>query len=237
MAGPSQLVGVLERFATTMAGTYEVDDVLYELGDRTVEILDARGAGVSVANEQGQLLFVTATSETVIAVERTQEQNQAGPCVEAFATGEVVAVRNIADLDSEDYRRAARESGFESVVGVPLWTGATRIGSLNVYDDQVRDWNVEELRVARVLADIAATYIVRAGELEQQRRLSGQLQHALDSRVVIEQAKGIIAHSHGVPVGQAFDLLRTHSRRTNTPLRQLADAVVTLGLELPPSSP
>lgn len=235
VAVPVQLLDVLQRFAATMANTCDVNDVLYELGDSTVSVLAAAGAGVSVADDENRLLFVTATSEAVIVIERAQEEHQAGPCVEAFMTGQLMAVNHIAELDRwPDYQSAARQSGFESVVGLPLAIGEQRLGSLNVYDTRPRTWNRNDLRAAGVLADIATAYILRAGELAEAKQLSQQLQHALDSRVVIEQAKGMLARDHNITVDQAFQHLRSHARRRSTPLRTIAEAIVTLGLHLPP---
>jgi GAF domain-containing protein len=234
MSDEITLVTVLERFAATMATTFATADVLYELGDSTVAVLGAGGAGVSVANKHGQLMFVTATSEDVIKVERTQEETQDGPCVEAFTTGETIAVNQIADLDRwPRYQLVAKESGFQAVVGLPLHSGDQKIGSLDVYHNEPREWTDDELRTARVLADIATTYIVHAGELSKARELSDQLQHALDARVLIEQAKGMLAHKHSMSVDQAFEMLRDHSRNNRISLRQVADAVVNLGLEIP----
>lgn len=234
MDDPLQLVEVLERFAATMADAFDINEVLDELGDSTVAVLDAAGAGVSVANPHDQLLFVTATDEAVNGVERIQESGQAGPCVEAFRSGEVVVVNEIDDLDRwPEYRQAAQRAGFVSVVGVPLAAGCRRLGSLNVYDTRHRVWTDADLRVARVLADIATAYIVRSGELAEAHVLSAQLQRALDSRIVIEQAKGMLARDHDVTVDRAFELLRAHSRQKSTPLRSVAEAVVHMGLQLP----
>lgn len=236
MAAPLQLVEVLERFAATMADVFDVNDVLYELGDSTVRVLDAAGAGVSVSNPQDQLLFITATSAAVIEIERSQEQEQAGPCVEAFRTGELVVVDDIATLTQwPDYQRAAARGGFQAVVGLPLQVGAHKFGSLNVYDRRQRQWDDTELRAARVLADIATAYIVRSGELAEARELSTQLQVALDSRIIIEQAKGMLAREHQVSVDEAFELLRKHARSNSIALRRVADAVVNLSVQLPRS--
>jgi GAF domain-containing protein len=232
MATTQALFELLRRFATTMARDFEVNDVLYELCDSAVVTLDAAGAGVSVAVGEGRLKFVTSTDHAVVAIDQVQERYQAGPCVEAFRRRDVVVVPDISQTTWPHYRVAAAESGFESVVGLPLTLDDHRVGSLNVYDRRVRDWSEVDLAAARVLADVATAYLVRAGELAEARKLGEQLQHALDSRVVIEQAKGMLSRDHSIPVDAAFDLLRSHSRRSNTPLRQVAHAVVNEGLAL-----
>lgn len=236
MADETVIFDLLQRFAANMIDKFEINDMLYELGDTVTVLLGASGSGVSVVTEGDRLSFVTSTSEAVVELERAQEARQAGPCVEAFRTGEVVSVSKISDLDRwPEYRAAADHAGFESVVGVPLVIGDRRLGSLNVYDTRPREWTERDLRAARVLADMATTYILRSGELAEAKKLSGQLQEALESRIVIEQAKGMLARDHDISVDQAFDMLRKLSRDRNSPLRTIADAVVTLGLRLPPN--
>jgi GAF domain-containing protein len=232
MTTTQSLFELLRRFATTMARDFEVNDVLYELCDAAVVTLDAAGAGVSVAVGEGRLEFVTSTDHTVVTIEQAQERHQAGPCVEAFRSGEVVVVSDISQTTWPHYRAAAAQAGFESVVGLPLRLDDHRVGSLNVYDRRVREWSEADLAAARVLADVATAYLVRAGELAEARKLGEQLQHALDSRIVIEQAKGMLSRDHSISVDAAFELLRSHSRRTNTPLRQVAHAVVHDSLRL-----
>jgi GAF domain-containing protein len=170
MATTQALFELLRRFATTMARDFEVNDVLYELCDSAVVTLDAAGAGVSVAVGEGRLKFVTSTDHAVVAIEQVQERYQAGPCVEAFRRRDVVVVPDISQTTWPHYRVAAAESGFESVVGLPLTLDDHRVGSLNVYDRRVRDWSEVDLAAARVLADVATAYLVRAGELAEARR-------------------------------------------------------------------
>jgi GAF domain-containing protein len=190
---------------------------------------------VSVATSDDELKFVTATDASVVDIEAVQERHQEGPCVEAFRTGEIVTVSDIAGLQKwHPYRAAAADSGWKSVVGLPLSLDEHRVGSLNVYDRRVRDWSVADLDAARALADIATAYLTRAGELAEAQELSKQLQRALDSRIIIEQAKGIVSRDQQVSVDAAFELLRRYSRNTNTPLRDVATAVVNDGLTMPP---
>lgn len=229
-----QLLEALSRFASTMAHSFESTDVLYDLGDRTVSVLGAAGAVMAVATEvPDRLEFVTATDERVAILERVQADAGDGPCVRAFNTGDVVAVDDIsAARQWPVYRDTALELGLHSVLGVPIVINDTRLGSLNVYDSEPRSWTTDDRDAARVLADIGAAYLVRAGELAQSRQLAAQLQGALDSRVLIEQAKGMVAREHHISVDKAFDRLRDHSRATRMPLREVAEAVVRHGLQL-----
>ena len=254
MPDPTRLVEVLERFASTMAGTSDPVDVFDQLCASTMNVLSASGAGVCVANAHGQLLHFVATDDGVAEVERVQERTQAGPGADAFRDGELVTVGDL-ELDRVDgvdgvdgagggdgvdrwgeFRRAARRRGFGSVVGLPLRSGDRRLGSLDVYDTSARRWDDAELRAARALADVASTHVVRSGELAEARELTSQLQHALEARVVIEQAKGVLSRHHGVSMDEAFSLLRDSSRRRSVPLRTIAEGVVSDGLIAPPTA-
>lgn len=224
------LLEVLRRFARTMTHRYDITDVLYELCDYVVEVLDATGAGVSLFTEDGRLEFVTATDETVVAAEKAQERNQAGPCYSSVELDRPVRVRDIRDHDEwPDYRRDAEALGLFAVLGLPLVLDGERIGSLNIYDTEPREWTDADVTQAGVLADIAAAYVLNASELARTRRTAEQLQTALDSRVVIEQAKGRLAGDLGISVDEAFSRLRRHARANRIPLRQVADDVLQNG--------
>jgi AmiR/NasT family two-component response regulator len=116
------------------------------------------------------------------------------------------------------------------VLGVPLRLQARSIGSLDVYDTGSRVWSPDELAAATVLADIAASYVAHASELDGAKRLNEQLQTALDSRVLIEQAKGILAGERKISVDDALEILRSHARSNRASLRAIAEAVVNLGM-------
>jgi GAF domain-containing protein len=228
-----QLLEMLRRFAATMSKSFEVNDMLYELGDTAVRIVGADGAGVSLVSHDGQLRFVTATDRSLIELETVQESEQEGPCVEAFRRNEPVLVSNIAAETRWDrYRQAAQHSNFGAVIGMPLVVADHRLGSLNVYQRRNRQWSDEAVEAVRTLADIATSYVVRAGELAEARTIADQLQRALDSRVVIEQAKGVISTRHEISIGEAFDVLRNHARRQRRPLREVAAEVVAGTLDI-----
>jgi GAF domain-containing protein len=226
-----RLIDVLTRFSRTLAGRYDVSDVLHELGGAVAEVLSAAGAGVSLGDGEGQLRFATATSELVAEVEQVQQDAQQGPCYSAYTTNEARFVPDLNEVTEwPQLADAARRAGLISVAGIPMAFDGRPVGSLNVYDDRVRDWSDADIVSAQVLADIATGYVVHASELDRARRVNEQLEEALDSRVVIEQAKGILAGERGITVDQSFAILRDHARRRNVPVRSIAQAVVELGL-------
>ena len=180
MTTQQDLLAVLQRFATTMSRPFEMNDMLYELGESAVTVLDASGAGVSVVDGDGCLKFVMVTDAAVVAIECAQEAVPGGPVRRCLHLGR--GRHRGGDLRSRPVaRRTGRlrpRHGFVAVVGIPLGSSGDRLGSLNVYDTRPRQWSGTELETARVLADIATAYILRAGKLAEVRRLSEQLQDA-----------------------------------------------------------
>ncbi len=231
MAHPEPLLEVFSRYARNLSGDYEISSVLDDLTASAVEVLDAAGAGVTLADEQGRLRFATASSDPVARLERAQEDLQAGPCHDAFRTGTLVLVDDVErTVRWPEYRQICLGVGLRSVAGVPMTWNGDGFGALNVYRHEPGDWSERDVRLAQVLADMATSYVAHASQLHQSRRLNEQLQAALDSRVLIEQAKGLIAGEQGITLGQAFEELRRHARDNSVSLREVAAAVVQLGL-------
>ena len=228
------LLHALRSFAVKMGRSHDVTEMCYELCDRTVDVLSATGAGVSVVDELGGLRFVTATDERIVAIEEIQESSQTGPCVTAYQTLQPVPVSNIGDHPEWPvYSTRAEQLQLHAVVGFPLVNDGRGLGALNVYNGDPREWTDDDLDVLGVLADMATAFLVQASAMLEARHLVDQLQEALDSRVVIEQAKGILVGEHGITLDAAFSRLRNQSRSTNVKLTDLCTAVVTMGLHIP----
>lgn len=231
MADQNLLTQTLSDFAATLVKGFTISDVLYDLAERVTAVLGVDGAGVCLL-ESGRLRFVTALDERSTKLERVQEAAQAGPGVDAWRSGGAVV---ITDLSASPggwgaYAQAARETGIAAIAGIPMRLSAETIGVLDLYSSRHREWTREDLNTARVLADMATSYVINASALERQQRIIGQLQEALDGRIVIEQAKGILAAEYRVSVDAAFELMRHHARDHNATLRSVAQAVVELGL-------
>jgi len=226
------LTRVLSEFAHTLAGRFEVSEVLYRLVEHVIEILGVDGAGVSVVDEEGSLRPVTVPNEMTRQLEAVEEQLQQGPCVDAFHNGDEVVVPRLRDQADKwpDWAAKADELGVQAVLGIPLLVSEQSLGAMNIYSLAERDWAPAEVRVARVLCDMAASYVANASELDHARRTAEQLQEALESRIIIEQAKGVIANEQRITVEEAFVILRGHSRKQGVSLRAVSKAVVELGL-------
>jgi GAF domain-containing protein len=223
----------LSRFAVVLPARYDLEATLAELTESVTAVLGLSGSGVTMA-EDGRLRFVTAVSQASGELERNQEQQQAGPCRDAYDTGEVVRVTDVRVESTRwpEFSATATRLAVAGVAGIPMRLADQIIGALNLYAPEPREWSDRDIAVAAVLADVATSYVVNASKLHQQHQLSEQLQEALESRVVIEQAKGITAHKHAVSVDQAYQLIRRHARRNNASLRVVAEAIVAVGLQV-----
>jgi len=233
---PDTLLESLERFATTLTGGYGVGDVLHDLTEEITDVLDLTGAGVTLIHD-GKQRFVTAAIDAIATLERVQEDHQAGPCIDAATASQPMAVSDLDDGDAgqrwPDYTQAARAAGIRAVAGVPMLTEGSAVGAVNLYSSLPRDWSPEDLRVTSVFANIATGYLVHASAARQHQRTAEQLQQALTTRLIIEQAKGVLSTTHEISVDDAFALLRQHSRGHNTRIHDVARAVVDGDLHLP----
>jgi GAF domain-containing protein len=234
MPDRSSLVKSLAEFARAMTETYDLDEALAHLGDTLADVLGVTGVGISVTDPDGRLRYTTATNQLVAEIERVQEGAQAGPCYEAFRTHRPVLVPEIDERPEwSEFRAKAKELGIHSVAGVPMSVRRDVLGAVNLYEVGGRTWTPEDIEVAGLFSDMAAGYLLHTA-LDASRRLADQLQSALDSRIVIEQAKGILAAEWKVNVDEAFNHLRADVRRRGMTLHEAAAAVVNGGFRPPP---
>jgi transcriptional regulator with GAF, ATPase, and Fis domain len=213
--------------ADTLVDDFDVIDFLHTLAERCVQLLDVDAAGLMLADQRGQLHATAASSESARLLELFELQGDAGPCLDAYRTG--AAVVN-ADLQANQERwprfaEAAQISGFVAVHALPLRLRSTVIGALNLFCAGPGALSDEDARTGQALADVATIGILAQRNLQQAELLSAQLQQALNSRVTIEQAKGVLAERRGITLDDAFDVLRKHARGHNLRLSDLAKDV------------
>lgn len=232
MVEQATLLRVFADYARTIAGRYDVTDVLDRLTHQIVAVLDVQAVGALLAGQDDRLRFATASDDDAAAVEEHQVAVGQGPCHDAYRTSQRVVVADLDDQRWPDYAPVVLARGYRAVAGIPMASVGHRIGALDLYRRVPDDWSSDELEVAQVLADMATGYIINARVLTEQQRVTAQLEHALESRVVIEQAKGLLAERHGVDPPAAFELLRAHARDHNRQLSEVARAVVEGSLRL-----
>jgi transcriptional regulator with GAF, ATPase, and Fis domain len=222
----------------TMVVGFDVIDFLHVLTDRSVQLLDVSAAGLLLADPRGELRVVAASSEAVRLLELFQLQNDQGPCLDCYRSGQPVQA---ADLNAEAARwprfaPAALRAGFAAVQALPMRLREQVIGALNLFRAQVGAFDPVEVRVGQALADVATIGLLHERSMHHSDTLNEQLQTALNSRVLIEQAKGKLAERLGLDMDQAFNLLRESARSRNLRLSDQAQAFID-GSELPPASP
>ncbi|ROS58036.1 GAF domain-containing protein [Frigoribacterium sp. PhB160] len=229
-----QLVEVFTSLADTLVADYDVVDLLQTLVDACADLFDVTAAGIILPDRDSAFEVVVSTSEASHLIEVMQLDAEQGPCMECFRTGAVVAVPDIeADADRwDDFGRVAVEQGFRAVVALPLRLRDRVIGTLNLFRDVVGDLNPRDVRAAQALADVATIGVIHERTYRETTVVQQQLQHALDSRVVIEQAKGVLSEVKRISTDDAFAVMRRWSRDHNRSLSQVAREVVARELHL-----
>jgi GAF domain-containing protein len=164
-------------------------------------------------------------------LERTQTTSSQGPCHDVVRLRVPVLVDDLSvRADWPIYSERAEAVRIRSVMGIPLATETASLGALDVYGEAPRPWTPDDVAIGMVLADLTTMALAYNAQLAEAKRLSEQLQTALDSRILIEQAKGLLAGELGIDIDASFGLLRAHARATRTSLNDLARAVVEDGL-------
>jgi len=219
------------ELADTLVAGYDLMDFLHTLTERCVELLDVDAAGLLLADGRGALRLVAASTEQARVAELFQIQNDEGPCLDSYRTGQPVIVSDMrADEMARRWPRfapAALEMGFAGVHAIPMRLRDQVIGTMNLFRGEPNGLNPAVARAARALVDVATIGILQERAVRQQELVAGQLQAALNSRVMIEQAKGILAERLRLTPDQAFILLRRYARDHNRPLTELVGDVIT----------
>jgi GAF domain-containing protein len=237
---PGDRAGLLaEAFvmlADTLVDDFDVVDLLHSLATTCVDLLGATDAGILLDDQRGNLAVVASSSEESRLLEVLQLQSDQGPCMDCVRTGKGVVCVDLAGQAARWplFVPAALAAGITSVVALPLRLRSVTIGALNIFHDVEATMTPDDQRLAQALADVATIGILQQRSAHRTARLAEQLQHALNSRVVIEQAKGVLAERRGVNMDAAFDELRRNARNTNSKLADYARVVVRGDVEAVP---
>lgn len=228
MTREAALARTFVELADTLVDDFDVVDLLTRLADRCVEVLDVEAAGIMLAAPDGPLRVMASSSEAMRVLELFEVQAQEGPCLDCHRTGLPVVNQDLAAADGRWPRFAAEAvaAGFHSAHALPMRLRGTVIGALNLFRAGPGEMGAADIEVAQAFADAATIAILQHRAAHEAQVINEQLTHALNSRVVIEQAKGMIAERLGIDMERSFTALRTHARNHNLRLADVADAII-----------
>jgi GAF domain-containing protein len=234
MMREQQLAGAFVELADTLVDDFDLIDFLHRLTQLCTELLAVDAVGILLSDGAGHLQPVAASSEQARLLELFQLQSEQGPCLECFATGEAIVIGNLTAEAGRwpAFAEKAIKAGFTGLVALPMRLRAQRIGAMNLFmRDAVRpasgvDLDMDPWAVGQALADVATIGIIGERAAREHQLLAQQLQFALNSRVIIEQAKGMLAERGQMSVDQAFVVMRDYARRSNQKLAGVAQAVI-----------
>ena len=228
-----QLVEAFVTLADTLVVGYDLVDLLHTLVSQCVPLFQASAAGIILTDDE-EFEVVASTNERSRLVEIMQLRAGNGPCVESVITGRAVSVPDITASGPAwpRFRVGALEQGFSSMFSVPMRLRSTTIGSLNLFWDRTGGLPPADAPTVQALADVATIGILQERAIRESDIARQQLQYALSSRVVIEQAKGVVAYTHSANMDEAFTLIRAHARAKGLRLVEVAAAIVSGNLAL-----
>jgi ANTAR domain/GAF domain len=224
----------LADFARHLSDKRTAEEILSALGEHCTDLLTVDGMGVLLL-EDGSLVVGTTNSPLGSAAEHLEAELAEGPCVDCIRLQEQVSAPDLSECIDRwpAFAPRALSAGIGGIHAVPMGAGASGIlGTLDIVTAEPRSLSDLDLSIAEMLSDVAVSYLVAVRAHEQTSELAQQLQRALDSRVVIEQAKGILTGRHGMPLEQAFEVLRRHARSTSQKLHDVAARVCSGDLDL-----
>ncbi|CUR59943.1 conserved hypothetical protein [metagenome] len=223
-----RLTRVFVELADTLVDEFDAVDFLHTLTERTVELLPADAAGVILSDQRGRLQVVASTSNLAHVLELFELQSAEGPCLDCFTSGQrVVNVEpEVAEQRWPRFSAAAAEAGYRSAHALPLRLRDQVIGAMNLFCLDRTVLGEDDLSLGQALADVATIGLLQERAVRQSELMAEQLQTALNTRVLIEQAKGVVFARDGVHVDEAFRLMRDHSRRHSQLLRDTAHQVI-----------
>jgi len=229
MTREALLVQTMVEVADTLVDDFDVVELLTRLADRCVEVFDVSATGLMLARPgDAGLQVIASSSDAMRVLELFELQAEEGPCPDCYRTGEPVLNEDLATVDGRWPRFAPRalEAGFRSVHALPMRLRGLTIGALNLFRSVEGPLREDDVLAAQALADIATIAILQQRATSEARVLNEQLGHALNTRIVIEQAKGVLAERANLDMEESFSRLRAHARNHNLRLADVAEGVI-----------
>lgn len=228
MSREQRLAQVFVELADTLVDDFDVIELLHTLCERSVELLQADAAGLILADQRSALHVMASTSDEARLLELFVLQNDEGPCLDCYSTGEQMVNIDLAEVAERwpRFRAATTAAGYRSTHAIPLRLRGQVIGVLNLFCTERATLSDADVDLGQALCDIATVGLLHERSVRQGELLAEQLQHALNSRVLLEQAKGVLSERARISVDDAFTLMRAHARRNHQRLGAVAGAVI-----------
>jgi len=233
MRREATLARTLVELADTLVADFDVVELLTLVTDRCVDVLDVSAAGLMLVSPQGDLRVMASSSEAMRLLELFELQAQEGPCLDCYRTGQPVVNQDLATANSRWPRFAseALAAGFHSVHALPMRLRGAVLGALNLFHNETGEMWQDDIEAAQALADVATIAVLQHRAALEAQVLTDQLNRALNTRIMIEQAKGMVAEREGLSMEEAFATLRGYARNHNLRLadvaRDLIDGTLT----------
>jgi hypothetical protein len=223
------LADTFVELADTLVADFDVVEFLGMLVARCAVLLDGSEVGLAVANRQGRLRVLASSSERMRILELLEVQNEEGPCRDCYLTGDQILNKRVgaAESDWPHFAPMAKEAAFQMLHAVPMRLRGQTIGAINIFDPRLRNLSVHTANMTQAFADLATIGILQERTSKDQMVLTAQLAKALDTRVAIEQAKGVLAERLKISMDEGFSLLRGYARRNNLRLLDVAQSVTS----------
>ena len=229
MISTERLTDVFVEVADTLIHDFDLVDFLHNLTAHAAAVSGAEAVGLLLADQQGKLRYMAASNETGKMLELFQLQNAEGPCLDCYSTRAPVINADLATATERwpKFAPAAIAAGFQSVHAFPMRLRDSVIGALNLFGHADVEFKDDEVRVVQALADVATIALLQERSIARAGSLTEQLQGALNSRIVIEQAKGALARQEGTTPSAAFEMLRAEARKSRRRLVDVATEVIS----------
>jgi GAF domain-containing protein len=228
MISSDQLSDVFVEIADTLVADFDLIDFLQRLTDRAADISGAGAVGLLLSDHRGVLRFMASSNESGKALELFELQHSEGPCLDCYRTKQPVINADLRHAEGRwpHFAPLATSLGFESVHAFPMRLRDDTIGTLNIFGSRDHRFEPGEVRIVQALTDVATIAILQERNISRAEALTEQLQGALNSRIIIEQAKGALAQREGVSIDSAFELIRTRARASQQRIVDVAAQVL-----------
>ena len=233
MLREARLARTLVDLTDTLVADFDVVELLTLLADRCVDLLDVAAAGLMLVAPEGDLRVMASSSEAMRILELLELQSQEGPCMDCYRSGLAIVNQELAGSFERwpTFAPAAHRAGFRSVHALPMRLRGAVIGALNLFHTETGHMSPADIDAAQALADVATIAILQHRAAFEAQVVNDQLSLALNSRIVIEQAKGMLAERKGLNMEQAFSALRLYARNNNLRLVDVANGIISGLLE------